>query len=358
MEDLVDKFRSLRDSRVLITGHTGFKGSWLTKLLEKLEVSTFGMSLEPTDQSLYCKLKFNNLEAESFVDVCNFDEVKRWIDFVKPQLVIHLAAQPIVIESYLNPLQTFKTNVIGSANLFEAVRLSRLDCPIVAVTTDKVYKNYETLNGYSEDSPLGGLDPYSASKSAMEMVVNAWRSIQALNSVPKIVSVRSGNVIGGGDISRHRLLPDIISALNAGEKVNLRNPNAVRPWQHVLDPLMGYLFVGEKLLQGSQLSSAYNFGPGEDSCLTVAEIANIALGVWPNGSQGWEVVPKDDLHHSETELLWLNSSLALNELGWENKLNARESVSQTLEWAVSEPLAGAETVTANQISSYLARWAF
>jgi CDP-glucose 4,6-dehydratase len=356
LENLVANFRALRQSRILITGHTGFKGSWLTKVLEELGVSTFGLSLEPTENSLYSKLQFNNLEAESFSDIKDFSEVRSWIKFVQPDLIFHLAAQPLVIESYLNPLHTFQTNVIGSANLFEAVRQVGLDCPIVAVTTDKVYKNKETLVGYSEDSPLGGLDPYSASKSAMEMAVTAWRNINSLNAGPKIVSVRSGNVIGGGDSSRHRLLPDIISALHSGEIVKLRNPGSIRPWQHVLDPLMGYLLVGERLLQKSQISEAYNFGPAEDSRLTVAKMTDIALELWPNGRNGWELANTENLHHFETELLWLNSGLAQKELGWNNRLNARESLRLTIDWALSESVVGANTITHEQISKYLSGW--
>ena len=356
MENLVDPFLALRKSRVLVTGHTGFKGSWLLKLLEKLEVTTFGISLPPQNDSLYSKFQLKNLESEIFSDVRDFEQVRNWIGLVKPNLILHLAAQPLVLDSYSNPLGTFETNVLGSANIFEAVRQLELDCPIVAVTTDKVYKNQETLIGYTEDSPLGGMDPYSASKAAMEMAVAAWRNLNSVSTEPTIVSVRSGNVIGGGDKSKNRLLPDIVASLQSNQVIHLRNPNAVRPWQHVLDPLMGYLLVGERLIRKTCISDSYNFGPGADSSLTVAQMAELALGIWPDRTSGWQFGMAEDLNHVETELLWLNSDRAKSDLGWKSLLSADESVRCTIDWALQEPLIGANAITENQIAEYLKEW--
>jgi len=356
LENLVGDFDLLRGSRILITGHTGFKGSWLTKILETFGISVYGLALEPTNNSLNSKLDRGSIIDEKFLDINEFNDVKKYIEFVKPNLVFHLAAQPLVIESYESPLYTFQTNVMGTVNILEAVRQSELDCSVVAVTTDKVYKNLESPFGYTEDSPLGGLDPYSASKSAMEMAIAAWQNMNQSNSGQRIVSVRSGNVIGGGDFSQNRLVPDIVTALKAGEKIRIRNPESVRPWQHVLDPLMGYIAVAERILRKIELSDAYNFGPDESSRLTVADIANIALSQWPSESKGWEYSGSDGAKHVETDLLWLNSDRARKDLVWENHLNGIESVRWTLDWALQEPLIGANAITENQIHNYLERW--
>lgn len=356
MENLVDNFGSLRGSRILITGHTGFKGSWLTKLLETFGITIYGLALKPTSNSLNSKLEWKSIIDEKFLDINEFNEVKNYIEFVKPNLVFHLAAQPLVIESYKYPLYTFQTNVMGTVNVLEAIRQSELDCSVVAVTTDKVYKNQESPLGYTEDSPLGGLDPYSASKSAMEMAIIAWQNMNHSIDGPKIVSVRSGNVIGGGDFSQNRLVPDIVTALQAGEKIKIRNPESIRPWQHVLDPLMGYIAIAERILQKSEVSGTYNFGPDESSRLTVADIANIALSQWPSKSKGWEYSGSGSTKHVETDLLWLNSDRARKDLAWKNYLSGVESVHWTLNWALQEPLIGANAITENQIQNYLEKW--
>ena len=356
MENLVNDFTALKGSRILVTGHTGFKGSWLTKLFENFGIAFFGLALMPTSNSVYSKLEHKAIVKEKFFDINNFDEVKSWIDFVKPNLVFHLAAQPLVIESYRNPLNTFQTNVMGTVNLLEAIRRAEIDCSVIAVTTDKVYKNQESNAGYSEDSPLGGVDPYSASKSAMEMAIIAWQNMNDSSNESKIISVRSGNVIGGGDYSQNRLLPDIITALQSGNRINVRNPESIRPWQHVLDPLMGYITVAENTLRKAKLAGAYNFGPDESSRLRVADMTNIALSYWPKESKGWEHSKSESIKQVETDLLWLDSARARKDLGWKNFLNGTESVHWTLDWALQEPIIGANTTTENQISKYLEMW--
>jgi CDP-glucose 4,6-dehydratase len=336
--------------KVLITGHTGFKGAWLSRILNGLEAEVFGLALKPEGNSLFLRASEIKFSKSKYIDINNRKETSKFIRKCNPDILIHMAAQPLVRRSYLQPIETFGTNVMGTAHVLNA----SFDCPdlkgVVAVTTDKVYRNVEKSDGYHEDEPLGGEDPYSASKSGSEMVVTAWRNLSAIKSGPKIVTARSGNVIGGGDHAADRLLPDLIRGFFSNKKVEIRNPDSLRPWQHVLDPLFGYLSIASSLLNQSGLLDAFNFGPDEKSKLRVSEMADFACSYWPK-SQGWKYVPNgEDL--PESNLLWLSSERAKKELGWRNKLDAKEAIKWTIDWELMARDKGALAALDNQIERY------
>lgn len=322
--------RDFSGVRVLITGHTGFKGVWLTRILNHAGAEVIGVALPPELDSVYKRTPELRFENQKFININKRKKITRFIEKTAPHLIIHLAAQPLVRRSYREPVETFETNVMGTAHILDAaINVENLK-GVVAVTTDKVYKNVEKSEGYIEDEALGGIDPYSASKSASEMVVTAWQNIAKSKTNVKIVAARSGNVIGGGDHSEDRLVPDLIRGFRKNEKVIIRNPHSLRPWQHVLDPLFGYLMIASRILKNQDLSSAYNFGPSDDSKLTVAQMSDIACQFWPN-NLGWvHQSSRQDLH--ESTLLWLSSELARRELGWKNHLDARESIKWSIEW--------------------------
>ena len=300
-------------------------------LLDTLGIPYVGLSLEPIEGTLYKRVKSLGLEREYFQDIRDFSAVNSIFTQHKPQVVFHLAAQPLVIRSYNEPVETFETNVLGTANVLNSILQHESSKWVVVVTTDKVYKNVEKLEGYSEEEPLGGKDPYSASKAATEMVVSAWQTLASLGeSKTTIVSVRAGNVIGGGDTAENRLVPDLIRGFKNSHKTVIRYPDSIRPWQHVLDPLSGYLTLGEKLMRGKQVSKAYNFGPGDESKLTVREMAEMACEQW-QGSLGIDIQP-DPNSLPESGLLWLSSDLANQELGWSNRFEAEEAIRWTIEW--------------------------
>lgn len=316
--------------RVLITGHTGFKGAWLTRILNHAGAKVFGVALPPESGSIYMRTPELNFANQKFVDVCNRKKISKFIYKSAPDVIIHMAAQPLVRRSYREPVETFETNVMGTAHILDAaLHLENLK-GVVVVTTDKVYKNVEKSEGYIEAEALGGTDPYSASKSAAEMVINAWQNIAQSSTNIRIVAARSGNVIGGGDHAEDRLLPDLIRGFRKNEKVIIRNPQSLRPWQHVLDPLFGYLMIASRILKHQTLSSAYNFGPRDDSKLTVSQMSDIACQYWPN-NRGWVHQSAGDILH-ESNLLWLSSERARRELGWTNHLDARESIKWSIDW--------------------------
>ena len=226
---------------VLVTGHTGFKGTWLTLLLEKLGVEVIGYSLEPEKDSLYARIGREGMISEKFADVRNFTAVQKFVDITKPVAVIHLAAQPLVLESFRSPRETFDTNVMGTVNLLESAFKSESVLAFLAITTDKVYKNENKGLAFKESDALAGKDPYSASKVGSEAAVDAWQQISKSLGGPRVTAIRAGNVIGGGDWAKNRLVPDLIRGFKSGSKTIIRNPRSLRPWQHVLEPLSGYL---------------------------------------------------------------------------------------------------------------------
>ena len=314
---------------VLITGHTGFKGTWLTLLLEQMNFSVAGISLPTTHDSLYTRLGRNGAIQESLFDIRDLSKVKNFFSAVKPSAVLHLAAQPLVIESYKFPVETFDVNVIGTAN----VLMAAMECDSVKtigiVTTDKVYKNNELGRKFQESDPLQGIDPYSASKVGTEATASAWRNISRINSGPAIISLRAGNVIGGGDCSENRIVPDLIRALIGGTECEVRNPKSTRPWQHVLDPLSGYLLALDKSLSVGMNQEAYNFGPLENS-LTVAELIEIAQNYL--SPKKIKIKVKPDSEYPESNFLDLDSQLAQTKLSWRPHLNQKQAIESTFNW--------------------------
>jgi CDP-glucose 4,6-dehydratase len=338
--------------RVLITGHTGFKGTWLSQILIEAGADVYGISLKPERDSLYSLIPKLELKKSVYLNINHAKKLDKEINKIDPHLVFHLAAQPLVRKSYNDPIETFQTNVMGTANTLDSSLKGKSISGIVAITTDKVYRNSETLDGYREDDPLGGTDPYSASKSASEMVITAWQNISASKNGVPIVAARSGNVIGGGDRAEDRLIPDLIRSFRSGTKAQIRNPNSIRPWQHVLDPLSGYLIIGSKLLNGKATAKAYNFGPSLNSKLTVSQMADEACSIWQN-NKGWEI-QKADNSLPESKLLLLSSQRAKEELGWENKLSATEAVKWTIDWESDLDKNSALDLISSQIQKFKA----
>lgn len=312
---------------LLVTGHTGFKGTWLSLLLETLEIEFVGYSLPPQEKSLFNTLGRSSAIREDFGDIRDFKRLKNFVDQVKPSAVIHMAAQPLVLESYKSPRETFETNVQGSANLLQACLESSTVESIGVVTTDKVYKNLNLGNRFKENDPLFGKDPYSASKVGTEATVAAWSQISEISSGPKIFSLRAGNVIGGGDYAANRLIPDLVNCLITGKELEIRSPSATRPWQHALDPLYGYLMALESSMQGNKFS-AYNFAPIEDS-LTVKEVATLAENIW--GADGNIKYSSKD-NQLESEKLDLDPTNAIENLGWTPAWNQVEAIESSILW--------------------------
>ncbi len=322
--------------KVFLTGHTGFKGSWLLKTLSLLGADVKCYALAPdTTPNLYDVILGDTLCDSIIADLRNRDQLKLAITDFQPDFVFHLAAQPLVRLSYQIPSETFEVNAIGTANLLDAVNLLSTPCYCVLITTDKVYHNNEWEYPYRENDKLGGYDPYSASKACAELVIDSYRNsffnVKDYQQHKKAVAVgRAGNVIGGGDWSKDRLIPDIARALAAGKKIEIRNPNSVRPWQHVLEPLFGYLLLGAKLYKDPVLfSQAYNFGPDVNDALPVANMVDMAISSWGGGE--YEINHVAGQPH-EAGLLKLDISKAINDLGWRPQMNASEAVAKTIEW--------------------------
>ncbi len=320
---------------VLVTGHTGFKGSWLSHWLAKMGAKVVGFALEPNTNPNHFRILNLKIKSEIY-NINNIYSIKRIIKHYKPEIIFHLAAQPLVRESYDDPLFTFTTNIIGTANLLEACRNNYFVKAVVAVTSDKCYENNEWLWGYRESDAMGGFDPYSASKGCAELIVSSYRrSFFNLNDYNKthntlIATARAGNVIGGGDWSKDRLIPDIVRATEQSDKVMIRNPNSTRPWQHVLDPLSGYLLLGQGLLEGkTDLAEAFNFGPTDEGASTVADIVKLAKKAWDEIDI---VVDKSTKHPHEANFLKLDCSKAHNKLNWKNTWELNDTINKTISW--------------------------
>ena len=310
----------------LITGHTGFKGAWLCMLLHARGHSVSGISLEPETDSLFIQANVQKfLERDIRCDINESSKLTSYFNETNPDVVIHLAAQALVRESYRNPITTFETNVMGTLNVMKASQQLRELKAQLIVTTDKVYKNINKTSGYVETEALGGQDPYSASKAMADIAAQSW--LTSFDNPPTAIA-RAGNVIGGGDICADRLIPDLIQSYSSGLKPKLRAPNSIRPWQHVLDCLNGYLILIDGVLGGTA-EGAWNFGPKENQTKTVADVADIAGDIW-GMEENWE----KDLgnHPHEASVLNLNSNKARTRLGWSEKLNFEESVEWTVNW--------------------------
>jgi CDP-glucose 4,6-dehydratase len=321
-----------RGRRVLLTGHTGFKGGWMALWLERLGATVRGVALPPdTEPNLFETARIADGLDSVIADIRDPDALATAVLDFAPSVVVHMAAQPLVRRSYDEPRETFATNLMGTVNLLDAVRRLPRPATTLIVTTDKVYENLEHGEPYREGDRLGGRDPYSASKACAELAVRAYFAAYLGPAGAAVGVARAGNVIGGGDWSRDRLLPDILSAFARGEAAILRNPGAVRPWQHVLEPLLGYLLAIQALAAtpGAGLR-AWNFGPDADGARSVGAVARLAADAWGEGARLVEQVDPNAPH--EAGLLTLNSDLAKAELGWRPRLDLEETVALTTNW--------------------------
>lgn len=342
-----------KDKRVFITGHTGFKGSWTVLWLKKMGAVIKGYALKPnTNPSLFQIANVKDGIESEIGDIRDLENLKRSVLGFEPEIVIHMAAQPLVRLSYKDPVATYQTNVMGSVNLLEAVRACAPVKAVVNVTTDKCYENNEWDWGYRENEPMGGHDPYSNSKGCAELVTSAYRrSFFGGESYVSLASARAGNVIGGGDWSDDRLIPDMLKAFDKGESVLIRNPLATRPWQHVLEPILGYLMLAEKLyLSGKEFAEGWNFGPRDEDVRTVGDVLDYLVTHWP-AKASWQLDSDEQPH--EAQLLKLDISKAKAKLKWQPIWSLDTTLQSIIDWHQSW-LSGADmrAVTLNQINNY------
>jgi CDP-glucose 4,6-dehydratase len=348
------------NKRILITGHTGFKGAWLSIWLNMLGAQLSGLALDPrTERDVFVRSGIGKRMHDHRGDIRDLDTVLRVFAEEQPEIVFHLAAQPLVLESYADPVGTFATNTQGTAHVLEAIRQTPSVRAAVLVTTDKCYENREWVYGYRENDPMGGHDPYSASKGAAELVISAYRrSFFSAEDSPAIASARAGNVIGGGDWSDFRLVPDIIRAIERGQTLDIRSPHAVRPWQHVVEPLGGYLLLAQKLLeQPRRFAEAWNFGPLPHSVFPVGKIADAFFEYFrektPAGQNapGWRDTSNPNQPH-EAGLLMLDISKAMQVLGWKPTLDFQETVELTADWYARYATEDVAALCQEQITQY------
>jgi CDP-glucose 4,6-dehydratase len=332
----MDLGKYFKNKNIFISGHTGFKGSWLLTWLHLLGANIKGYALEPLNSfDLYNVINGNDLCSSIIADITDKEKLKYEIINFKPDFIFHLAAQPLVIESYKNPLYTFEVNTLGTANILEAMRCLAKPCIAVMVTTDKVYHNYESGQAYKEDDRLGGYDPYSASKGAAEIIIDCYKQSffnqsEFKNHHKSISVARAGNVIGGGDWSKYRIIPDIVRALTENKDIEIRNPSAIRPWQHVLEPIRGYLKLAalqsvDPILYGD----SYNFGPKLSDNLTVKQIVEASIKIWGSGNY---VISSSQNQVHEAGLLQLDISKAIDKLDWIPKFTSLQAINKTVNW--------------------------
>ena len=320
-----------RGKRVLITGHTGFKGGWLTIWLNRMGCNLTGLSLAPATQpALFELANISNLSEYFLEDIRDLQQVKYVFDQVKPEIVFHLAAQAVVRQSYQEPAETFSTNIMGTANVLESLRHCSSVKAAVMVTTDKVYRNHERLEPYKEQDSLGGYDPYSASKAASELIIDSYRKSYMTALGIHIASARAGNVIGGGDWATDRLLPDAMRAWSCKRGLDIRNPDSIRPWQHVLEPLRAYIILAQQLVVNSELACAYNFGPLVAEAASVREVIELAQRTWGDHSAVHWGQREAGMH--EAGILRLDTSKSQNELGIKPVWDINQAVERTVEW--------------------------
>ena len=317
--------------KILVTGHTGFKGSWLCLWLQRLGAEVVGYALEPpTTTNLFQLAQVENNMISIIDDIRDREKLINVIKTHKPEVVFHLAAQPLVRKSYANPVATFETNVMGTVNLLEAIRFSESVRVVVNITSDKCYENKEWSWGYREIDSMGGYDPYSCSKGCSELVTNSFRQSYFKEKKIYLASARAGNVIGGGDWAEDRLIPDIIKSLINREPISIRNPFAIRPWQHVLEPLNGYMMLAEAMWKhGEKYAEAWNFGPDDNHVITVGEITNKLTKLWKENS---EIKDDSSKQPYEAMLLKLDCSKAKIRLGWYPKLSLQDTLMWTMDW--------------------------
>ena len=346
-----DKLNSYQNKNVFITGHTGFKGTWLTSILCDLGANVMGYSLEPEGNSHFNLMGLDKKIKHIIGDIRNSEKLKNSMKSFKPDYVFHLAAQALVKQSYEDPVETFDVNIMGSVNLLDAVKECGSVKSLVYITSDKCYENVEWEWGYRENDRLGGFDPYSSSKAAAELVFSAYsRSFFSSNKKLGYASVRAGNVIGGGDYSDNRIIPDCIRAINSNKPITLRNPNATRPWQHVLEPLSGYLLLGLNLYSNpKKYSGSWNFGPSTFETRTVKEVAEIVVKYFKKG----KIIIENSADFHEAQLLQLNCDKANQILGWFPRWTVEETLNETARW-YKEVINGTDPyeITMNQIKKY------
>lgn len=322
-----------RNKRVLVTGHTGFKGSWMCRLLLNAGAKVTGYALEPpTTPSLFALTNMEKDVNSVIGDIRDLDKLNQTFKQARPEVVFHLAAQPIVRTSYEAPVGTFETNVMGTVNLLECVRCAPQSVQsVVNITTDKVYLNREWCWGYREDEPLDGFDPYSNSKSCSELVTHSYvNSFFRAQGIP-VSTARAGNVIGGGDFARDRIIPDCIRATAENKPVIVRNPYSTRPYQHVLEPLMAYLLIAEKQVGNPKLASWYNVGPDECDCVTTGDLVNLFCGIWGRGAC-WVNRAEANAPH-EANFLKLDCTKLKTTMGWQPRWHIQEAIEQTCKWS-------------------------
>jgi CDP-glucose 4,6-dehydratase len=338
--------------RVFLTGHTGFKGSWLALWLQRLGAEVTGYALTPpTDPNLFSLAQVYNVLRDIRGDICDLHKLQNAMAEAEPEIVIHMAAQALVRRSYDDPVETYASNVIGTVNLLEAVRHTCGVRAVLNVTSDKCYENREWLWGYRENEAMGGFDPYSSSKACAELVTTGYRKSYFSNTLTAVASARAGNVIGGGDWARDRLVPDMVRAALGGHTAIVRNPGAVRPWQHVLEPLSGYLMLAERLfVEGQKFAEGWNFGPLDNDAKPVESIAEQLASLWDRIS--WERGDASNPH--EAHNLKLDCTKARERLGWMPRLSLRQALAWTIDWyqAYADG-SDMQRLTGEQIENYI-----
>lgn len=356
--DIFDNF--YRGKRVLVTGHTGFKGSWLSVWLHELGAEVIGVGLDPaTDRDNFVLTGIcEKIKADIRADIRDGERMKEIFAEYKPEIVFHLAAQPLVRLSYDIPVETYQTNVMGTINVMEAIRATDSVKVGVMITTDKCYENKEQIWGYRENEPMGGYDPYSSSKGAAEIAIASWRRSffnpnDYLRHGKSIASVRAGNVIGGGDWALDRIIPDCIRALEAGKPIDIRSPKAIRPWQHVLEPLSGYMLLAKKMRESpTEYCEGWNFGPRAESISTVWEVASKVVRNYGTGTLR-DLSDPNALH--EAKLLMLDISKAKFRLGWEPRMDIDQTVALTVDWYSRYRTEDAYALCVRQIQEYTSK---
>ncbi len=331
MENMGLDLNFYKNKRVFITGHTGFKGTWLCRILINLGAKVTGYSLEPpTNPSLFEIANISNKMNSIIGDIRDFDNLYKAFNEIKPEIVLHLAAQPLVIESYNDPVYTYSTNVMGTVNILECIRKSNSVKSFLNVTTDKVYQNNEWEWGYRENEPLDGFDPYSNSKSCSELVTHSYKNSFFSNGSVAISTARAGNVIGGGDFAADRIIPDCVRAAKDDKTMIVRNPYSIRPYQHVIEPLYAYLMIAQKQFEDIKYAGYYNVGPDESDCITTGELVDLFCNKWGNNFS-WENKSNNGPH--EANFLKLDCSKIKRVFGWKPKWKIETAIEKTVEWS-------------------------
>lgn len=351
----MQKLELYKGKKIVITGHTGFKGSWLSIWLQSLGAEVIGVALDPrTEHDNFVLSGISRKIKDYRIDIRNSKEIIQLFQEINPDFLFHLAAQPLVLESYKSPQYTSETNILGTVNLLEAVRLTVSCKSAIFITTDKVYENMEWIWGYRENDRLGGYDPYSASKAAAEIMISSYRNSFFKESGQNISSVRAGNVIGGGDWSKNRLIPDIIRAIENNQVVEIRNPDSTRPWQHVLEPLGGYLLLGAKMIyESGNYCEAWNFGPNPKNIVSVRTMLDLIFQEYGKGS--WKDISNNVKQH-EASLLSLDIDKARTNLEWEPVLELFETISYTVDWYKNYSKCNVYDLCISQINDYTTKW--